>query len=87
MVKYDVETCFEFKTQRWEVKVKEQLMKVKMISEALLKSKLVYSFELIYNHGLVPCITSLGMFLLSRPESLLLAGLAKSLVLKKYFCF
>ena len=65
-------------------------MKVKLIIEcimkALLKSEIIYSFELIYNHGLVSGITSLSMFLL-RPEYLLLAGLAKSLVLKKYFCF
>ena len=66
-------------------------MKVKMIIEhimkALLKSELIYSPELIYNHGLVFEITSLSMFLLRRPEYLLLAGLAKSLVLKKRFCF
>ena len=65
-------------------------MKVKMIIErimkALLKSKLIYSSELIH-HGLVFGITSLSMFLLRRPEYLLLAGLAKSLVLKKRFCF
>ena len=67
----------------------EQRMKVKMITErftnALLKSKIIYSFELIYSHGLVSGITGLGMFLLRRPESLLLARLAKSLVLKKCF--
>ena len=66
-------------------------MKVKMIIErimkALLKRKLIYSFELIYNHGLVFGITSLSMFLLRRLEYLLLAGLAKSLVLKKCLCF
>ena len=66
-------------------------MKVKMIIErimkALLKSKLIYSFELIYDLGLMSGNTTLGMFLLRRPQYLLLAGLAKSLVLKKYFCF
>ena len=40
----------------------EQRMKVKMIIEhiikALLKSKIIYSFELIYSHGLVSGITS-----------------------------
>ena len=69
----------------------EQRMKAKMIIErirkALLKSKINYKFELIYNHGLVSGITSLSMFLMRRSEYLLLAGLAKSLVLKKCFCF
>ena len=41
-------------------------MKVKMIMErimkTILKSKIIYSFELIYNHGLVSGITSLGVF-------------------------
>ena len=59
-------------------------MKVKMtivrIIKALLKSKIIYNFELIYRHGLVSGITSLSMFLLKRPASLLLAGLAKYLV-------
>ena len=32
-------------------------------------------------------ITSLSMFSLMRPENLLLAGLAKSLLLKKYFLY
>ena len=58
----------------------QQRMRVKMIIErtmkVLLKSKLIYSSELIY-HGLVFGITSLSMFLLRRPEYLLLAGLAK----------
>ena len=66
-------------------------MKVKMIIEyiikVLLKSKIIYSFELFYSHDLVSGITSLSMILLKRPASLLLVGLAKSLVLKKCFCF
>ena len=69
----------------------EERMIIKMIVERiikeLLKSKIIYSFELIYSPGLVPGITSLSMFVLMRPESLLSAGLAKSLVLKKCFCF
>ena len=69
----------------------EERMTTKMITEgimkALLKSKIIYSFELIYSHDLVPGITNLSMVLLMRPESLPLAGLAKSLVLKKCFCF
>ena len=69
----------------------EERMTIKIIIEriikALLKSKVIYSFELIYSHGLVSRITSLSMFSLIRPESLLLAGLAKSLVLKKCFHF
>ena len=44
----------------------EQTMKVKMIMErimkAFLKSKIIYSFERIYNHGLVSGITSLSVF-------------------------
>ena len=75
----------------WSKEKFEERMAVKMtiesIIKALLKSKITYSFELIYSHGLVPGITSLSMFLLMRPESLLLAVLAKSLVLKKCFCF
>ena len=66
-------------------------MTIKMIIEAiikaLLKSKIIYSFELIYSHGLVYGITSLITFLLMIPKSLLLAGIAKSLLLKKCFCF
>ena len=66
----------------------EEGMAVKMINErlikALLRSKIIYSFELlIYSHGLVSGITSFSMFLLMKPKNLLLAGLAKSLVLKK----
>ena len=57
------------------------------IIKALLKSKIIYSFELIYRHGLVSGITSLRMFLPRRAESRLLAGLAKPFVLKKCFCF
>ena len=44
----------------------EQRMKLKIIIKhiikALLKSKIIYSFELIYSHGLVRGITSLSMF-------------------------
>ena len=53
----------------------EEGMAAKMINEriikALLKSKIVYSFELIYSHGLVSGITCLNMFLLMRPKNLL----------------
>ena len=67
----------------------EQRMKVKMNIEGiiivLLKSKIIYSFELICSHGLVPGITSLSMCLLNRPESHFLAELAKFLgFLRKY---
>ena len=69
----------------------EEGITVKMINEriikALLKSKIIYNFGLIYSRGLVSGITSLSMFLLMRPKNLLLAGLARSLVLKKCFCF
>ena len=69
----------------------EEGIAVKMINEhiikALLKSKIIYSFELVYSHGLVSGITNLSMFLLMKPKNLLLAGLAKSLVLKKMSLF
>ena len=69
----------------------EQRMKVNMIIERIIKtlsnSKIIASFKLVYTHGLVSGITSLSMILLRRPDYLLLAGLAKSQVLKKYFCF
>ena len=55
-------------------------MAIKMIEErilkALLKSKII-SFELIESHGLVSAMTSLSMFLLMKPESLLFSGLTK----------
>ena len=51
---------------------------IERIIKALPKSKIIYSFELMYSHGLVSWIASLSMFLLRKPESLLLAGLAKS---------
>ena len=66
-------------------------MTIKMIPERimkmLLKSKIICNFKLIYSHDLVSGIPSLSMFLLMTPESLFLAILAKSLVLKKCFCF
>ena len=69
----------------------EEKMAIKMIIErvikALLMSKKIYSFELIHSHGQISGVTSLSRFLLMKPESLLLAGLAKSLNLKKCFCF
>ena len=61
-----------------------------MIIERIIKAleeQNIYSFEIIYSYDLVSGMTSLSTFLLMRPESLLLAGLAKSLVLKKCFCF
>ena len=57
------------------------------IIKALLKSKIIYSFKLIYSHDLVFGITSLSMFLLMKAKNLLLAGLVKSLVLKKMHLF
>ena len=73
------------KVEKFEGKMTFKMI-IGLIAKALLKSN-IYSFELIFSHGLVSGITSLSMFLLMRPESLLLAGLAKSLVLKKCFCF
>ena len=67
----------------------EERMTIIIIIERIIivlsKSKLIYSFELIHSHGLVSGISSLSIFLLMRPENLLLAGLAKSLDLKKCF--
>ena len=55
------------------VEMFEQRMEVKMIIEhiieALLKSKIVYSFELIHSHGLMSGINSLSMFLLREPQA------------------
>ena len=62
-------------------------MIIERIIRVVLKSKIIYSFELIYGHVLVSGITSLSVLLLIRSESLLLAGLAKSLIVKKCFCF
>ena len=62
-------------------------MIIERIIRVVLKSKIIYSFELIYGHVLVSGITSLSVLLLIRSVSLLLAGLAKSLILKKCFCF
>ena len=62
-------------------------MIIERIIKALLKRKITCSLELIYSHSLVSGITSLSMLLLMRPESTLLAGIAKSLVLKKCFGF
>ena len=69
----------------------EDRMTVKMIIERiikiLLKSKIIYSFELICSHHLVSGITSFSMILLMRPECLIVAGITKCLVLTKCFCF
>ena len=69
----------------------EEGMAVKMINEpiikALLKSKTIFSFELIYSRGMVSGIISLSIFLLMKHKALVLAGLAKSLVLKKMLLF
>ena len=62
-------------------------MIIERIIRVVLKNKMIYGFELIYGHVLVSGITSLSMLLMMRSESLLLAGLAKSLILTKCFCF
>ena len=62
-------------------------MIIEHIIRVVLKNKMIDSFELIYGHVLVSGITSLSVLLLIRSESVLLAGLAKSLILKKCFCF
>ena len=58
----------------------EEIVTVKIIIERIIKALIyiygkgqnIYSFELIYSHGMVSGITSLSMFLM-RPESFLLA--------------
>ena len=73
------------KVEKFEGKMTFKMI-IGLIAKALLKNN-IYSFELIFSHGLVSGITSLSMLLLMRPEYLPLAGLAKSLVLKKCLCF
>ena len=58
-----------------------------MYNKSITQGQNIYSFELIYSHGLVSKITSLSNFLLIRSERLLLPLLDKSSVLKKCFCF
>ena len=62
-------------------------MIIEPIMKALLRSKIIYGFKLIYSHGLVSGITSLSMFLLMIPESLVLAGLAKCFCFYQVICF
>ena len=56
-------------------------MIIERIIKALLKSKIIYNFELICSHGLVSGITMMSIFLLMRLDSV---GLAKSLVLNAF---
>ena len=58
-----------------------------MYHKSVIEKQNIYSFELIYSHGMVSGITSFSMLLLIKPECLLLDELAKSLDLKKCFCF
>ena len=60
----------------------EERVTVKIIIEGIIKALFIYiyskvqniySFELIYSHGLGSQITSLSMFLMMRPKSFLLA--------------
>ena len=72
----------KLKTEKFEERVTVKII-IERIMKALLKGKIfVCGFELVYSHGLVSGITSLSMFLMMRPGSLVLAGLAKFLVLK-----
>ena len=57
------------KVEKFEERMTVKII-IKRIIKALLKSKLIYSFDLTYSHGLVSGITSLSMFLLTRPASL-----------------
>ena len=72
--------------ERFEQRMKF-IMIIQRIINVLWKSKLIYSFELIYSHGLVSGITSLSMILPRRPANFLIAVLTKSLIPKKCFCF
>ena len=60
------------KTEKFEESVTVKTI-IERIMKALLKGKFIYSFELIYSHGLVSGFTSLCIFLMMTPESLLLA--------------
>ena len=84
-------TCSPALNLKPSAKKSEEGITVKMINEhiikGLLKNKIIYRFKLIYSHARLSGITSLSMFLLMKSKNLLLAGLAKFLVLKKCFCF
>ena len=59
-----------------------------MYHKSITEGQKIYSFELLYRHGLVSEITSLCVFLMMRLESFLLASVAKSLALNKcFYCF
>ena len=72
--------------ERFEQRMKF-IMIIQLIINVLWKSKLIYSFEVIYSHGLVSGITSLSMILPRRPENFLIVVLAKSLIPKNAFVF
>ena len=58
------------KAEKFEERVTVKIIIERIIS--IIEGQNIYSFELIYSHGLVSGITSLSMFIM-RPESLLLA--------------
>ena len=68
-----MDPCFEFKpsAERFEQGMKAKMI-MKRIMKALLKSKRIYDFELIYSQDLVSGIIGLSVFLLTRQCSLLL---------------
>ena len=64
------------KTEKFEERVTVKIIIERIIKALFIyiysKGQNIYSFELIYSHGLVSGITSLSMFLMMRPESFLL---------------
>ena len=60
------------KAEKFEERVTVTIV-IERIIKSIIEEQNIYSFELIYSHGLVSGITSLSMFLMMRPESLLLA--------------
>ena len=73
-------------TERFEQRMNVRII-VERIIKGLLKNKIIHSSELIYYHSQHYSNTSLTMFLMRRPESFLLTGPAKALVLKKMLLF
>ena len=73
-------------TERFEQRMNVKII-VGRIIKGLMKNKTIYRSELIYNHSQHYSNTSLTMFLMRRPESFLLTGPAKALVLKKMLLF
>ena len=70
---WKIVTCSPALNLKPSAKKFEEGITVKMINEriikALLNSKIIYSFKLIYSHGLLSRATSFSMFLLRNPKT------------------